>query len=638
MGTMRKHERQIEKIVPATQPNAVIAAAKQIDAKQGIASMRKHAGRDAGWQDRAWHLYRSIGEFRYACDWVGSMLSKALLQAVQFDTNGGQPKVLSTGPAAEAVAALFGNPDRRAEMLRLIGIHFTVAGECFLYAYDDIETGEQQWGIVASTKIGMRPTAPETMGWSVNGEPLPVPADQTLLIRLWRPDPEEPDCAMSPTKSSMSVLEELKGLSDHVMAQIDSRLASAGILLVPSEMDFPKPPPAVGENGKEIERVEVSDAEALQDVLTDVMSRSLSNRNDASAIVPIVITAPGEAIAKVQHMTFWSELDDVAIEMRNEAIRRLALGMDMPPEVLQGTAESNHWNAWQADESAIKAHTEPLLKIITTSLADGYLRPWLQATEGALSDGESVFGYSIQADTAEMRLRPNRSQEALELYDRGILSKEALVRETGFDEDDVMTDKDRAFWMVQKVASGAVQPEIVAAALKIIAPALGNSLPVDGEIVDDGEPKGTVPEPAVDRREVGELPDRKRGEQRKEIRDGIRKPADTHKPGQANEAIIAAADAMVERAIERAGNRLKSKHEHLRNLTAAGAAIYEGMSEPDIDDALHGAWDRAVLIADRYSLDPEWLVGQVDGYTRGLLRERKPHDFLSFESMMEASL
>ena len=53
-------------------------------------------------------------------------------------------------------------------------------------------------------------------------------------------------------------------------------------------------------------------------------------------------------------MTFWTQLDEHAIELRSEAIRRLGLGMDMPPEVLQGSADSNHWAAWQADEAAIK--------------------------------------------------------------------------------------------------------------------------------------------------------------------------------------------------------------------------------------------------------------------------------------------
>ena len=49
--------------------------------------------------------------------------------------------------------------------------------------------------------------------------------------------------------------------------------------------------------------------------------------------------------------------------------------MDMPPEVLQGAGDANHWSAWQADESAIKAHTEPLLKLITTTISRQYLGP-----------------------------------------------------------------------------------------------------------------------------------------------------------------------------------------------------------------------------------------------------------------------
>jgi hypothetical protein len=40
--------------------------------------------------------------------------------------------------------------------------------------------------------------------------------------------------------------------------------------------------------------------------------------------------------------------------LRREAVERLAIGLDMPPEVLLGLGDSNHWSAWQVDEQTWK--------------------------------------------------------------------------------------------------------------------------------------------------------------------------------------------------------------------------------------------------------------------------------------------
>jgi len=91
-----------------------------------------------------------------------------------------------------------------------------------------------------------------------------------------------------------------------------------------------------------------NNADELMSILMEAMTSSLIDQDSAAAKVPIVVTASAESIAAVKHLTFWSELDQHAAELRKEAIGRLALGMDVPPEVLQGASDSNHWSAWQA--------------------------------------------------------------------------------------------------------------------------------------------------------------------------------------------------------------------------------------------------------------------------------------------------
>lgn len=608
MGRYRKTKEE-----PTPQSNSLVASA--VIARGSNMRNLSRTGQDDAWQHQAWEFYHTIGEYRYACDWVGAQLSKAIMYAVV--NKDGKQERLNEGDAYQAITELFNDPDDRAEMLRQIGIHFTVTGECFLVAYDSMEdeTPRIMWQVVASTELKY-----SNSEYRINNIPLPVEDhDDVLAIRMWRPDPVKPDNAISPSRAVLAILGEIARLTDHVAAQVDSRLAGAGILLMPSEMTFPTPPPTeeTDSEGKVVEVVnrQVNDAESLMEVLQETMATAIDDRSDASALVPIVITAPSDAIAAVKHMTFWTDLDEHAIELRSEAIRRLGLGMDMPPEVLQGSADSNHWAAWQADEAAIKSHTEPLLKIITTSIAAGYLRPRLSSM-----GVEDFHLYGIGVDTSEMRLRPNRSKEALELYNLGELSGSALRRETGFDETDAMTEDERGEWFLRKVASGSTTPELVEAALRALNVPLGEvGRDDDGDATQEARPI-----PSLKDHPVRDMPDRQISDRRKEIRD-------------TPEGLIASADMLVERALERAGNRLKNKFQ--LNGDCSAVELYRQAPSEVVksNNLLADAWSNVGRVAERYSLSAEKLAGFLDNYTKVLIQSQEPHEYQFFSSILSAA-
>lgn len=607
-------DRMKDVVLPATAKAAdsLIASAARMKRGQGMKNFSR-SGTDTAWQTTAWEFYRTIGEYRYACDWVGGMLSKAVLFALERGAEGVQR---SNNPKAiMSLERLFNNEDDRAEMLRLVGIHFTVAGECYLIAYDSNEedTPGVIWEVVASTQYSYNMNKHH-----VNGQPLDTEDhDGVLAIRLWRPDPVDSRRAMSPSRPVLAILGEIARLTDHVAAQVDSRLAGAGILLMPSEMTFPTPPPTYDEEGNEIEPInrQANDAESLMDVLQETMATAIEDRSDPSALVPIIITAPADAIAAAKHMTFWTELDDKAIELRSEAIRRLALGMDMPPEVLQGNADTNHWAAWQADEAAIKSHTEPLLKIITTSLSLGYYRPDLR-----VMGVENASDFSIGADTSEMRLRPNRSKEALELYNLGELSGESLRRETGFDDTDAMKDDERALWFLRKVAGGSTTPELVEAALRALKVPLG-------AVADGGdETQEARPTPTLENHPSRELPDQEVSVRRKERRENP-------------EGLIAAGDQLVVRALERAGNRLKNKMQLTPNTGTPAVDLYRVVPEgaADTKDLLVDAWAHVDRTASRYNVDAGKFTALLDQYASTTIDQRVEHDYDNFHTIVASA-
>lgn len=625
MGRMKQQE-----AAPAA-PKSLVASAARIRGGFSMGTIRQ-TGADH-WHQEVWDHYRHVGEFRYACDWIGAQLSKALIYAT-VETTEGVEKV-TDGPILDYLSALFGNADGRAEMFRLIGIHMSVTGECYIVGYPDPDPfgdGGDKWEVTASTKC----TRPATDGdsWKVNDVTLTgVNNDDVMCIRLWRPDPLEPQLSISPARAIRSTLRELRKLSQHVSAQVDSRLAGAGIILMPSTMGLPTP---ATEDGETPMVQTANNADNLMHILMQAMARSIANRDDASALVPIVVTASAEDIAAVKHMTFWSDLDAHAIELRKEAIGRLALGMDMPPEVLQGAADANHWSAWQADESAIKSHTEPLLKIITTGLGREYLRPLLK--DDPAYSGERLASYSIAADTSEMRLRPNRSKEALELYNLGELSGVALRRETGFDENDKMADEELAKWLTQKVASGSTTPELVEAALKELGVKLAvvhdtQAPETIRETIQGPAPTEARPAPSLKDHPVQDIPDQKKSETRRDARNAGTVPSsDVARKA----SLIAASEQVVIRALERAGNKLKNKMSV--RPTCAAVDIYKFVASDDTAFLLDDAWGYVPGIAARARVSAAGLTGLLEDYTGKLLTTQEAHSYEKFARHLESGM
>lgn len=549
----------------------------------------REAGKDRNsgeaWQNQAWDFYDMVGEFHYAVNYVGNLMSRAKL----IPLKDGAPT--TDKAAVAAVNALFGGPAGQKEMLRQLGIHFTVTGEAYLVGIaDPKEDEDDDWYVVAATEIS------KSAGYIRLWGELEVESDSVFCMRQWRPHPRKQRKSDSPTRALLPILAEIHQLTKHVAAQIDSRLAGAGLLLLPSEISFPSRTVTEGE-GENAKEVEIEGADSFVHELVDTMSLAIKNRESAEALVPIVLQVPAEALEKIQHLTFWSQLDEHAIELRAEAIRRLALGLDMPPEILTGMGDANHWSAWQVEEATIKSHSEPLLAAITTELTKRYLHPYLRG-EGVAE--EEIRSYSIGADTTEMRLRPNRSKEAIELYDRGELSAAAMLRENGFAETDAMDDEGRKAWLQKKVAQGSTTPEIVEAALRSLGIIL-EVVPSEPTPGPDARPREERPTRSLEDHPSREIPD--------------------------ESALVAAAEQMVVRALERTGNRLKNRLKEKPDCDAADLYLdprIPKLTQKDTTVLLSDAW--AMLERYDYGAPQDKLERALMKYTSDLLTMRVPHD------------
>jgi len=553
------------------------------------------AGRSQDWQALAWQYWETVGELRYVAAWFGNVLSRANLVAAKREGRMLVP-IQGEHPANDAMDALYGGPQGQAEMLQQYGIHTTIAGEEYIVnrAVNDV------WATLASGKVtqmpGGSPQAPRLQAdFGTEGGPIALTADD-LVIRIWMPSPRDPTLPDSPVRPNLSTLAQIIGYDAHITAQIRSRLAGNGILFISSEVEFPRPIDA---------DPNASQAALFMAMLGEAMMTPIDNPADPSALVPIVAMVPTESLGKNEHVKFWSDLDASVVEMRDAAIKRLATGMDVPPEVLLGVADANHWNAWLSEESAVKAHIEPRLAVLSFALTEQYLQP---ALKGLVSDDE-LQDFFVIADTSSIRLRPNRSNEAIELYNLGELSGPALRRETGFQPEDAPADEQVKMWLLRKIATGSTSPEQTAAALKLLGADLGlvvtdtqNAPPPDHMRLDT--------QPDIPRRDIPELP-------------------------PANRAGLAAAcDVLVYRALERAGNRLMNMHPRKDATQMATVDVYKTMTG-DPSTLLAGAWACAPDVLAPYTDNAAGVIETLDFYVRGLLASQRPHSGTVLGALLE---
>jgi hypothetical protein len=553
------------------------------------------AGKSRGWQSQAWSYFDSVGELRYLANWIGNVLSRAELHAAKRDGNSLVP--LTEGPAREAMDALYGGPQGQSQMLQLLGVDTTVSGEGYIAARN-----EDEWDVLASGKVTQAKNGGVITANFGDGNARYEMKKEDLLIRVWTPHPTNPTEADAPTRSNLGTLAQITGYDAHISAQLTSRLAGAGILFMPSDIQFA----SSSESDPE-----ASQADVFMQTLHEAMEAAKDDRTSPAAFVPIVVTMPGEFVDKVAHLKFWSDLDQSVIEMRQAAIHRFAIGMDVPPEVLMGNSDSTHWNAWLSEESAVKAHLEPRLGVIAHALTVGYLRP---ALSGVVPEDE-LDDYCVIADTTNIRVRPNKSAESLELHDRALINSEAVRRETGFKPEDAMDNDEFSKWLLQRVSTGAVTPEITAEALRLLGAKIDTAVVMPDAMQE--QPTHTQSDTGIE--VVRQLPNQ--GEAR----------------DRANEPLVAACSVLVYRALERAGNRLRNAHPMSDTQAMASHTVYTVLTSPDVSKLLAGAWDCAPEALAGYTDDVQPVVDVLDFYVRGLLSSKRPHNPNTLARLLEAS-
>lgn len=562
--------------------------------------------RDEGWQRELWRYYDIIPEFSFAANWVGNCCSKVRIFVADVDKLGrvqGETK----DPKINALAdTLLGGPAAKAEHLRNLGINLTVAGEAYVVgrpgksndqdAAPTYTSLKDDWWILSSTEMRQLQGDDGRWQWAwflPDGNVfLKLDLKENVVTRVWTPHPARVWCANSPAKACMAPLRQLEQLVKYTFSQIDSRLVSAGLMIIPNNLDLPLEPNTTNA------------AESLLMRIAQAGAASLRGEGSALGVLPQIVESDNPDGWKL--LNFEATLTGIAKDLREEAVNRLGVGLDMPPEVLSGLGGENHWNAFLIDGYGIKIHIEPLMNRICDALTKAYLNPALTLM------GKDPTRYTYAYDTSPLALRPQRLQDAMNLYEKGLIGGEAVRMAGHFkeaDAPDVEEDiekylrelilRDGTLLQNQAVREAAGIPEDIISQEDMIA-----AMPMDPSMMvpppgqeGGGPPPPPIPPTGIQSELPPVIPETLNQVTQVAPPSGIQASARQreHEQQQMEELRIAViAEATVLRSLEVAGKRLLDKETRNRFSDVPAYELHTRIKVKDrahVNRLLLGSWD-----------------------------------------------
>lgn len=509
---------------------ALTAAAQQPTARPGLRRLNQN------WQVQALGFYDTCE----VC-WYPAQSYAKVFQRIRFFpavlNERGEVEEVEDGPLVELWERVQDPGGGRTRLYNSYGRLQFVIADGYLTVSED-ENGDEGWEYLSPLELRFDETVDEGKYRRIRAPGLEteelveapdssfgeISGKDVRVWRLWRPHPTYSQWADASIRPVLPLFALLERLTLAANADSLSRAASRGGLFVPDELKFGVPPDA-----------DALDEDPMEDSFTqeliEALVANIADPNSAAAMAPIVLRGP--AVLNTQNGAVpmadcikWFQLGPEErykeAEMWEKTIRRISLGVDLPPDYLTGSGDLNHWGGWLVDEQAFRLHFAQGAQNFCDDLASAYLRP--AARDAGLPDADRV---TLGFDPAEAINHPNEIETAQEAYDRYVVSSTYYREKIGATEDDAPDDAEIERRLeIERGGQPAAEPE------------------QDGETNPaDGGAGGDTDEDAPDDPDAGD-----------EEEDD-----DTPSAVASANRILGAAEFAVERARELAGSRLRSK-------------------------------------------------------------------------------
>ena len=393
------------------------------------------------WQQRALEYIDRIPELNYASRFYARMMKQLIIYPGILDSDGSVTPI-ENGPPVDALERIQDPGGGRSQLLGNYGRLMFVTGEGQLFGRN-LNSDDERWAFVwneelqfEDNKIIWKPRDGE------QGQEFST-AD-AVSYRMWSPSPRRSGEADSPMRAALEIAEELLILTKAVRSTAVTRLTN-GLLVIPQEIS----PGAAEPEGDEDPLNNPFMADFIEH-----FSGQIENAGSAEATLPFLLEASSEFLPNIRHIPLHNpENDYLERDLRKEAVERMARGFDMPPEVLLGLSDANHWAARQILDDMWRSHGAPMAEQFCDDLNEAYLRPALRE-EGYGEWNSVVIGY----DASQIVIRPDRADDALAVWNAGGIGYKALRTATNFSEDDAQTHEEQELWLALKMREPSFVP------------------------------------------------------------------------------------------------------------------------------------------------------------------------------------
>jgi hypothetical protein len=369
---------------------------------------RNIAQSDRSWQIEAYDFAKKIGELGYLLALQSNVVALCGFPVRRWDEDknawvANEPNEKGFDKLPEDVMeAFYGPSGGRSELVRRGAINLFTGGETHLLGTEAESGNGILWEFLSV--LEMYPNAEGDLvrkRAGINaGEGVEILPADSYAARCWRSASSYTDLAESEVQRVLPICQEIVYLTQMVDATIKSRI-SANMLFVPDELSFAgqggNEPTEVGDDGDD------EDEDPFIAELFEHMTAPVTDPKSGARLVPLVIRGKGELGKLIQVIELSRNFDFSAQELRQEALGRLAAGLDAPAEIMQGRAQLNHW----------------CMDHETRCLAQG--RGWISHEELAVGDVIMTLNH----DTGSAEWQPVIDRYSAEVVDEPVLSMES---------------------------------------------------------------------------------------------------------------------------------------------------------------------------------------------------------------------
>jgi len=538
--------------------HVLVAAATKIKLDDRKAAQAQ-AVRRQEWQDEAWDYFDDVPQVKFGMRFTGNAMAKLRIfpAVLTYGDPEGSPIPVSdprsgispqlARAALDEIARLKSPIGGTPELLRMLDLNLGIAGECYLVGYgeriaSDGTVTPEQWDIKSVSEVtvvgGEYKIRESPSGTAASNRTLDPALD--TIIRIWQRHPRFsalPDCNM---RGVLGECEALLLLSNQVKAEAKSR-QSAGAFTAPNELSY----------GPDVETEPEDGQEGSDDPFIDELMQALTDPVDdpssAASVMPMVIRGPAEFLKPeyLRRIDFGRDTTDALDKRIEQRIEHIAQGLDLPVEVIKGHQQTTYSNATQVDEDTFEDHLEPRCVLICDAVTSTFLQPNLLDVGFAPADVARIICWY---DPSALIGKTDPKESADYGLEHGAISQEAWRNRKGFDEDDKPDVDEMLVGMVRKTRQ--IDPGIFEAIIKLVKPDLIVEEPVPGNTNAPAAQSLVASAQSV-------YASRAAGRQLMEIDRELRL------------RLQAAASTALDKALVRAGNRIKGKAGIVREAVAA---------------------------------------------------------------------